>query len=221
MNILPSATKLRKGNIFTPVCQSFCSHGRGCIPACIRADTTPLGRHILACTGADTALGRHITAYPSPGQTYPSIHWGRHPVLPRWLLQRTVRILLECILVSGWNKFLSERKFRLKISIQFSSWTEADPGFPRGWGAISQGRATIQICQIFPKTAWNWKNLDPRGGGALPLDPLLLNVFKVNMVNLTTDFPEGHQPQRGPKNAWKFGWRGWCPKCYYIDPPLE
>ena len=38
-----------------------------CIPACTGADP-PTGRHIPACTGADT-----------PRQTYPSMHWGRHP----------------------------------------------------------------------------------------------------------------------------------------------
>ena len=55
--------------------------GGVCIPACTGADTpwadisqhalrqTPLlGRHVPACTGADT-----------PEQTYPSMHWGRHP----------------------------------------------------------------------------------------------------------------------------------------------
>ena len=64
------------------------------------ADTPP-GRHPPGQTPppwADTpSLGRH----PLPGQTphldrYPLP--GRHPPL-RWLLQRTVRILLECILV--------------------------------------------------------------------------------------------------------------------------
>ena len=55
--------KFRKGNVFTPVCQSFCSGG--CLPQCM--------------------LG-------SPP--------GRHPPTSRWLLLRTVLILLECILVS-------------------------------------------------------------------------------------------------------------------------
>ena len=36
-------TKLRKGNVFTPVCQSFCSQG-GCLPQCMLG-YTPLGRH--------------------------------------------------------------------------------------------------------------------------------------------------------------------------------
>ena len=44
--------------------------------------------------------------------------------------------------------------------------------FPRG-GAPTLGGggvADIWFCQIFPKTAWNWKNLDPGGPPlALPL----------------------------------------------------
>ena len=45
--------KLRKGNVFTPVCQSFCS--RGCIPACVGADTPP-----------------HRVSQHAMGQTHPS-----------------------------------------------------------------------------------------------------------------------------------------------------
>ena len=47
----------------------------------------------------------------------------------------------------------------------------AEPGFPRGGSAYPPGGANIRFCQIFPKTAWNWKNLDR---GASPLDPPLL-----------------------------------------------
>ena len=35
-------TKLRKGNVFTPVCQSFCSQGGVCLSACW--DTHPPGQ---------------------------------------------------------------------------------------------------------------------------------------------------------------------------------
>ena len=56
-------TKLRKGNVFTSVCQEFCSQGE-----------------VYTSPWADTLLR---------ADTPP----------PRWLLQRTVRILLECILV--------------------------------------------------------------------------------------------------------------------------
>ena len=49
----------------------------------------------------------------------------------------------------------------------------ADPGFPRGGGANSPGGgANIRNCQIFWKTAWNRKNLDPQGGGASLAPPL-------------------------------------------------
>ena len=92
---LPSATKLWQGNMFTPVCHSV---HRGVLPqgsASVHAGihTAPLGRH------------------PPPGQTPPGRHppdrhtpWadtrlGRHPPPSRWLLQWTVHILLECILV--------------------------------------------------------------------------------------------------------------------------
>ena len=57
----------------------------------------------------------------------------------------------------------------------------ADPGFTRGGGANSPGGANIRFCQFFPKTAWNWKNLDPgEGGGARPkfyyVDPPLVPI---------------------------------------------
>ena len=48
----------------------------------------------------------------------------------------------------------------------------ADPGFPWGGGVNSPGGANIRYCQIFPKTAWNWMNLDHQAGGARPSRPL-------------------------------------------------
>ena len=36
--------------------------------------------------------------------------------------------------------------------------------FPEEGMPTVQGGANIRFCQIFPKTAWNWKNLDPQGG---------------------------------------------------------
>ena len=47
-----------------------------------------------------------------------------------------------------------------------------EEGAPTPWG-----HANIRFCQIFPKTAWNWKNLDPQGGARSsrpPLDPPLV-----------------------------------------------
>ena len=122
-------TKLGKGNVFTPVCQSFCSQGG--VSQHALGQTPPLGRH---------PLGKHPPGKTSPRQThtpaqcmlgythpsmYPSMHWDRHspgqippcpvnariqtPSLPstcwdtpppRPLL---VRILLEFILVNIMN----------------------------------------------------------------------------------------------------------------------
>ena len=51
--------------------------------------------------------------------------------------------------------------------------------FPEEGAPTPQGGANIRFCQNFPKTAWNWKNLDPQGGRASltpPLDPPLIIV---------------------------------------------
>ena len=71
--LLPSATKLRKGNVFTSVCHSV--HGGW--------QTPPWADTPLTSTCWDTPPAQCMLGYP------PS----RRP------LQRTVRILLECILV--------------------------------------------------------------------------------------------------------------------------
>ena len=60
--------------MFSQACVKKSVHGGVCIPS---------------CTGADTPLGRHPPRQTPPGQTPPS----------RRLLQRTVRILLECIVI--------------------------------------------------------------------------------------------------------------------------
>ena len=44
--------------------------------------------------------------------------------------------------------------------------------FPEEGAPTPQGGANIRICRFFPKTAWNWKNLDPQGGRASPAPPL-------------------------------------------------
>ena len=42
---------------------------------------------------------------------------------------------------------------------------------PRRGRQLPRG-ANIRFCQIFPKTAWNWKNLGPQGGMRVPRAPL-------------------------------------------------
>ena len=77
-----------------------------------------------------------------------------------------------------------------RIHCQKSMSSVADLGCPRGGGANSPGGggANIRFCQNFSKTAWNWKNLDPKGG-ARPkfyyVDPPL--------VILTTNFMPNKQ----------------------------
>ena len=75
--------------LFFQSCLWFCSH-RGVV--CGRHPH--LGRH----PRADTPWEDTSWADP-PGQIPP----GQTPPYPRWLLQRTVRILLECIIVLKWN----------------------------------------------------------------------------------------------------------------------
>ena len=53
-------TKWWKGNVFTPVCQSFCSQGGVCLSA---------------CWDTHTALGRH----PPGRHSLPSAYWDTHP----------------------------------------------------------------------------------------------------------------------------------------------
>ena len=98
VQILPSATKMRQGNVFTPVCQSFCSQGEGvCLSACWDTPpwagtlpwvgTAPRQVHTLASTplppagtppgqvhppGRYILLGRHTPqAGALPGQVHP------------------------------------------------------------------------------------------------------------------------------------------------------
>ena len=81
---------------------------------------------------------------------------------------------------SHWLPFLLMNRtnsWQREIITFFPSFSVADPGFSPGGGVNSPGGANIWFCQIFSKTAWNWKNLGPRGGGASlapPLDPPLV-----------------------------------------------
>ena len=91
-NFYRPQTKLRKGNVFTSMCQEFCPRGvRQTLPW--QAETPFPRADTQRSWQADTPLGR----YP-----------------PRWLLQQMVRILLDCILVfnvvSVLNLFLNDTK---------------------------------------------------------------------------------------------------------------
>ena len=61
-------TKLWKGNVFTPVCQSFCLQGGVCLSACWDIHLPhPLGRHPPGQTSP-------------PGRPLPSACWDTHPL---------------------------------------------------------------------------------------------------------------------------------------------
>ena len=84
--------KLRKGNVFISMCQEFCSQG-GQVHTPLGRQADPPGR--CAPPWADAPPWQT----PTLGQTPPPPH--------RRLLQKTVCILLECILVLVFifNKF--------------------------------------------------------------------------------------------------------------------
>ena len=73
---LPSATKLRQGNVFTPVSHSV---HRGGVCVCMYVWQTP-----PPPVYPSMHWGRHSPMYPSMHwgrhpPVYPSMHWGRHP----------------------------------------------------------------------------------------------------------------------------------------------
>ena len=102
-------TKLRKGDVFTPVCQSFCS--QGVYPSACW-DMPPPGQ---------TPPGRHPPRAQPPGQTPP-------PPPSRRLLLQTVRILLECILVlrSVRTKLYYKDVTTMPLLERFSAVSEDD-----------------------------------------------------------------------------------------------
>ena len=113
--------KLRQGNVFTPVCQSFCSQGGHawwglCMArACMAGGMDGGGGHAWsgACmargcawqTGACVAGGIHIRWVCMVGVFMGVCMAGAHVWQERWPPLRAVRILLECILVNFALKY--------------------------------------------------------------------------------------------------------------------
>ena len=111
-HLLPVATKLGQGNVFTGVCDSV-HRGAGCLPQCMLGYHPP-PREQTPSPGADTPQSRHPplesrlhpppgadTTTPSPQDQTPK---SRHPPplgsrCQHTVNERPVRILLECILV--------------------------------------------------------------------------------------------------------------------------
>ena len=125
--LLPPATKLRQGNVFTPVCHSAY---RGGVYQTPPGQTSPLGRHPLG----SYPLGRHHLRQTPLADTPPADPpadnpQDRHPTgsacwdtVNKW----SVHILLECILVS--NYFVSRQiptkmraRYGISIVLQLTS----------------------------------------------------------------------------------------------------
>ena len=68
VDLLPAATKLGQGNIFTSVCQEFCPRGGGCLPQCMLGYTPPEQADHPPWTRHTTPPG---TRPPGPGTPSP------------------------------------------------------------------------------------------------------------------------------------------------------
>ena len=72
-----------------------------------------------------------------------------------------------------------------------------DPGFSWDGGTNPPGGANIRFCQSFPKTAWNWKNLDPSHPPPSLDPPMECYIYGYNSAHPQTfDMgPEGQENQ--------------------------
>ena len=122
IDLLPSVTKLRRLCFYT--CLSFCPRGGVCLSACW--DTTPLGGGRHSSPRPGTPRSRYPPRSRLPRTRHPpeaGTPYTRQPLEagtpppPRRLLLRTVRILLECILV--FEEFLQSTKTRNNPSIDY------------------------------------------------------------------------------------------------------
>ena len=87
------------------------------------------------------------------------------PSILFWIHHWQSRCQLSEFKTDQWNPTVLIFNFALwKVAV-------ADPGFSRGGGVNPPGGAWTR--QIFPKTAWNRKNLDAQGGACVPHAPPL------------------------------------------------
>ena len=97
------------------------------------------------------------------GRVYPSMHWGRHPPAqcmlrytpcpravtpgqtPPWPLQRTVRILRECILVYVWK---SCTIFAFWTSFPQTSLPNSNVPFTHSWSGSERERDQSKVTNL-------------------------------------------------------------------------
>ena len=82
---------------------------------------------------------------------------------------------VSCTKTSEYHNYRGKLKFISDFLVMSSGGSRISP---RRGRQLPGGGANIRFCQIFPKTAWNWMNLDPGGRASLapPLDPPRDNV---------------------------------------------
>ena len=97
-----------------------------------------------------------------------------------------VRKALFTLCVNLYCWYVKHSSHWLSICTAGMQWRIQD--FPEEGAPTSRGGANIQFCQNFPKTAWNWKNLDPRGRAHLKFyyvdPPLVCKTLFTLTVNL-------------------------------------
>ena len=76
-------------------------------------------------------------------------------------------LLVDAVKSPPWS-YQKVRKSRarphvINLTHNFSGGSRISP---RRGRQLPRGAANIRFRQNFPKTAWNWKNLDPRGGAS-------------------------------------------------------
>ena len=109
-----------------------------------------------------------------------------------------------------WVISLTPRKSLRPIAFFFQSIPVADPGFSRGGGVNPPGGAWTR--QIFPKTAWNRKNLDAQGGACVPhAPPRSANVYSwFDSTEADPGFCRGEQETWNQCNhLWRLGVETW------------
>ena len=95
---------------------------------------------------------------------------------PRWALKWAVRIRLECIVVLSVIPICPIEKNRNLVINRTYEWTitsryqeakgpqwQVQDFHKVGVATLGGDVTNIRFCQNFPKTASNWKNLDPEG----------------------------------------------------------
>ena len=185
--LLPPATKLGQGYIFTGVCDSACSGG--CLLRGGAWWRPPAGRLLLWAVRIllecilvfmKFLLQNQGLAHPSKKSWIQLSKRNEKGFCIDFLVPFPCNTESSCFETTFY--FFQSPATILVVFFFFSIFIVADPGFPPDGGANTPG-----VCQIFSKTAWNWKNLDSEGG-ARPkfyyVDPPLFHLYFMKRTDI-------------------------------------